>query len=907
MFSISIPTITISATTIASVVTFVYQRRKYAKSLTRQLGLESFTTYLRRGVSYRLARYLRPRASAALSLREFALNRLAASSDRLTVPAAVPVELRLDEMFVPLTALSAEQQRVSAAQIAHGEYRRILLVGDPGSGKSTLVKRIYRDICRHATSLSLNGRIPVLIELKNLDSNLASRVAGPNPSLEGIVRRDVTSVQTYAGDELYESFLNAGRVVVMLDGLDEVKTSDFDTVSREIVQLCDTLARYNADNRVIVTTRRQLYVNLPESFTDAFEIHLTLEPFTTEDMYNFLQKWPYKQQPEREFARIFARLASQPNIRSMCQTPLILAMYVATDQLTGGEGLPETRPDFYRSVTDELLVRRRGRQFGLTTGLSLLLRNRQQLLGRLAIEHLLDGKQSRNTLQWDTAINLVREHEGLSSDAAAAVLLRELSRDTGLFTEERREETLRFIHLTFCEFLAATAVAKGADEAWEKIVKGVESDPGGLSATRFVERLAEVIVFAVALEENAKTRRKRARWAVEACGPDIALRTMLDCQPYDDSAVVNELERLAGSIVSAPAPTRDDNWLYLFRQAAMVLRDRELVANVITGENREFLAPFFERTVDGSPSDFDRLFLSYVRLDPAGALQLSQSLDADGVTNHQKLLAKALDEPAVLAHVLARFTRDERGVREWAWILALGALYFQSVFDRLMSMKAEDGVNRALDNGDHDDWRRNWMTKGTILGTIMQASREWPGPSTTLAIFANAPVRRTRVGEALGNVTIGAHLSMISTAVTGIILGITSLSGMWLGLFIVGLFLMWLLEIVRRVRRGSVTARLLSPSSRIRWAPHVGEDIPAVLTEFIAEPTISFRRIGRLARKGSRQKMVRGRRKTWRYYVVLLTPSFLLWYPNWRIAAASSAAMWHLPTELPEAAAVSEA
>jgi len=49
-----------------------------------------------------------------LSLRDFAINRLAASDNTVHVPAAVPQKLSLDQMFVPLTALSAEQSRISS-------------------------------------------------------------------------------------------------------------------------------------------------------------------------------------------------------------------------------------------------------------------------------------------------------------------------------------------------------------------------------------------------------------------------------------------------------------------------------------------------------------------------------------------------------------------------------------------------------------------------------------------------------------------------------------------------------------------------------------------------------------------------------------------------------------------------
>lgn len=900
---ISIPSVTVSSGAVIALITWLYQRRKYAKSVTRQLGLEKFSTYVFKGFVYRLVGFLRPRAAASLSLREFALNRLAVSPAKVYVPAAVPVELSLDEMFVPLTVFSSEHARVSASQVAYGGYHRVLLVGDPGSGKSTLVRRIYRDICRDAIASTFGGRIPVLIELKNLDRYSKPKGEPNQESLSELIRRQVTSVRTYSGDDLYESFLNDGRVTIMLDGLDEVKTSDFDAVSEEIAQLCDYLARKNKDNLVIVTTRRQLYVNLPEEFSSTFEAHLTLDPFTADDMYEFLRKWPYKQHSEQEFGRIFGNLASQPNIRSMCQTPLILAMYVATDQLTGGEGLPETRPDFYKAVTDELLVRRRGRQLGLTTGLNLLRRNRQQLLGRLALEHLLDGKQSRNALRWDAAVKIVQEQEGLSSDDAGR-RLRELSRDTGLFTEEKREESLRFIHLTFCEFLAAQAIVQGSTEAWDVITESVEAGAQGISSKRFVERFAEVIVFAIALEKNEHIRRQRVRWAVQSGGVDIALRAILDSQPYDDKFVLLELKRVADAVADAPQDDRDENWFHLFRQVAMILRDRELVGGAITGGKPHFLAPFFMRTVGDSSTGFRPLFLAYMRLDPAGALELARTMEIQAVTEYPSLLAKALDEPAVLAHALGRFTSDENGTRMWASILAIGALYHRSVARRLSSMKAQDELDQRVSRGVRGrGWQRCWVTRGTVLGTVLEAGCRWPASSTFLALMATAPARRSKLAESILNrkwpeylgwaVFVSAGL-MISRRIADlpVVVGGVSASTFAICLCV---WLAW--RTFRFLKRNSPspTAELLNSRRMLSPPMTTDADEYALLLELVvavaADPTIRTLHAIRLVRRQKYLSIIPlywpersgGSPTSWSERLVRRVPPAVLWSPNLRL------------------------
>ena len=761
MSLISIPSLSAYATAFFAVIGFIYQRRKYAASIVHQLGLETFTTYVRHGIGYRLVRYLRPRAAARLSLRDFALNRLAASPTRVHIPAAVPVDLPLDRMFVPLTALSLEQDRVSAEQIGRGSYQRVLLVGDPGSGKSTLVRRIYRDTCRRAIISASSGQIPVVIELKNLNQR-SPATDEENGTLFDIVKRQVVSVHTYSGDNLFESFLDDGRLIVLLDGLDEVRTDDFESVSNGILNLSEQLASANTRNRLVVTTRRQLYVNLPNEITSAFESHLTLEPFTADDMYEFLQRWPFKSRPgieprraSEEVARIFRNLASQPNIRSMCETPLILAMYVATDQITGGESLPETRPDFYKAVTDELLVRRSGRQMGLSTGLNLLRRNRQRILGRLALEHILDRGQSLNTLNWDKAVKIVQAEEHLSSNEAG-VRLRELSRDTGLFTEERREESLRFIHLTFCEFLAAQAIVSGAIKAWNEIIRSIDAVTERTPVAGSVERFAEVIVFATALETNEEVRHQRIRWAIQSGQLEIALKTILDSQPYDDNVVTLEIERMADIVAETPGNERDDKWLHIFRQVAMTLRDRELVVREITGNDIGSLASFFKRVVGPEPAGFQELFLSYIRIDAAGALEMARSMGIETAKEYPHILIKTLDEPAVLAHALAEFGRGGSSMRQWASILGVGALYQRSVTTRLATISAEETLTSEViqQRTRRRGWHKCWTMQGTLLGIVFEAACRWPASSRLLKMMSELPIRTSRKMDRVWEVSI---------------------------------------------------------------------------------------------------------------------------------------------------------
>ena len=776
---LSIPALSAYGASLIAIITYIVQRKKYAHSIAHNLGLENFLTYVSRGFGYRLLLHLQPWAAARFSLRDFALNRLGSTSSVVHVPAPIPVNLPLDRMFVPLTAVSTNQDRISTAQIAQSDYKRVLLVGDPGSGKSTVVRKIYRDVCRTAVSSPAAGLLPVLIELKNLE--LFPRSFDSNDQqhyLLNIIRQDVESVRTYSSSDLFNSLAINGRLVVLLDGLDEVRTGDLDNVWRDILHLSDQLARKNPANKLIVTTRRQLYVNLPDYFLSAFDAHMTLESFTPDEMYQFLTKWPYINKPADQIARLFRNLAAQPNIQSMCATPLILAMYVALDQITGGEYLPETRPDFYKAVADELLVRRRGRQLGLTTGLNMLRRTRQQILGTIALEHMLDVTQSRNNLRWDAAVDVVQRLENISREDAE-IRLRELSRDTGLFTEERREESIRFIHLTFCEFMAAQMIVNGAVDAWDQIVEWVVNGNGETASTRLLERFAEVIIFAVSLETNQNVRQQKIRWAAKSTSIEIALRTLLDSQAYDDPVAVGRLEEIAKKIAQTPSDRWDDEWLYSFRQVAITLRDRELVLHDVGSHIDAPLSSFFREAVGDSAESFQTLFLSYLRLDIAGAMEMARTMRPEIVDDLPRLVIRALDEPDVLTYVLSEFRRGGASVKDWAAVLALGALSHVSLPSRLSSEIIDENLKSTILSLHRRKvgWHQCWVMRDTLLGYIFEAGCSWPASSGVLSAMAQLPIRRRRVTELFFNVkvTMWATISILfATMVVSFLYAINS-------------------------------------------------------------------------------------------------------------------------------------
>jgi len=131
--------------------------------------LRVWAAYAIEGLMYWIGTSVKQSLGAALSLKRYARNVLAGLSKELYVPASVDVTLQIDDIYVPLML---DHQGSAEAAYSHTSAlavrNRLRIVGDPGSGKSSFVKRILRDTCRMALDKATASKLPVWYELKRI-------------------------------------------------------------------------------------------------------------------------------------------------------------------------------------------------------------------------------------------------------------------------------------------------------------------------------------------------------------------------------------------------------------------------------------------------------------------------------------------------------------------------------------------------------------------------------------------------------------------------------------------------------------------------------------------------------------------------------------------------------------------
>ncbi|GAA2980388.1 NACHT domain-containing protein [Actinokineospora diospyrosa] len=627
-------------------------------------------------------RFAGPKVRSQVSMKRYCQVWLDADATKyLQVPGKRNVSLPVDEVFVPLSLEVAGNETTYTHATLLDAGRRLLVVGDPGSGKSTLVLWLFRDMCGQARRHPRKWWLPVRLELRTLDPPEAFQSdAEAGEWLLDRVRGTVTAVEGFEMAAFFDSVVSGTGVLVLLDGLDEVSRERYPAVASGLRGLAALLAGRSSWNTMIVTMRSQFYQEVQYDLGGSFPQTLHVRPFTPNEIYVFLRKWPFEKRSEVE--RVYADLSDRPTLREMCTNPLVLAMYVVYHRESRREELPDTRTEFYRSVVTELLITRRRRQTGDDLGRRRRA-EREAILGELAYSNLTDDTQPANSLSWDQAVK-VAGRVWQCDEVDAWRRLKELSTETGIFTMERPDETFRFIHLTFCEFLAAVHAVEYKRRGWRALLDRhqvfvASGEPQARA------RLVETIPFAHGLMRAVD--RPEVLATIAALGDQLVLgRCFLETQMYDRP----EWERYFAAEKAYLTSRAEQDWntpqLSRLQLFTVVVRDQ--LAWTGLGERETRLAQLFASIVKDNRGVLVRVFSSYAKQDATAAFRLADHVGVDMLEEHPQLLVGCCQDDAFLNLAVQRLEagRDER----WRPILAEASLLYTMAAKALSDIEARN-------------------------------------------------------------------------------------------------------------------------------------------------------------------------------------------------------------------------
>ncbi|WP_410819305.1 NACHT domain-containing protein [Micromonospora sp. 050-3] len=339
---------------------------------------------------------------------------------------------------------------------ALGDAARVLLRGDAGSGKTTLMQWIAVTAARQGFTGELatwNGRTPFLIRLRD-------HVTQPLPPPERFLDLIAATIAGLMPPGWVHRQLGTGAILCV-DGVDEVPEAQ----RRTVRDWLDGLLAAYPDLRVVVTSRpaaasvRWLDT---EGFTSVF-----LERMGPADVKALIRHWHEAVRRAADLPcephllpgyeqRLLAQLDGSAHLQNLAGSPLLCAMLCALN-LDRDSNLPRNRMDIYQAAID-MLLHRRDSQRGVPTELpELTSRDQAQLLQEVAWWMTQNSRteltRAEATQRFDHRLAGIRH-----ITAPVAAVLEHMIQRSGVLREPVPDR-IDFVHRTFQEYLAAREAA----------------------------------------------------------------------------------------------------------------------------------------------------------------------------------------------------------------------------------------------------------------------------------------------------------------------------------------------------------------------------------------------------------------------------------------------------------------
>ncbi|MFF8672716.1 NACHT domain-containing protein [Streptomyces sp. NPDC015242] len=337
---------------------------------------------------------------------------------------------------------------------------RVLLRGDAGSGKTTLVQWLAVTAAREGT------HIPYVLPLRTLVRT------GPLPAPAAFL--SAVGCPLTPPDGWAERVLTAGRALVLVDGLDEIpKAGRHGT--RDWLR---SLIHAYPGNRWLLTTRPTA-VRAEWLSQEAFR-ELSLAPMGRGEVATFVHRWHRAARAPEYEQRLLDSLRTKRDLARLATNPLMCGLICALHRERRGY-LPTGRKELYDAALSMLLSRRdRERGMGAAEGPELGEAAQVEILQRLAYALVLSGR-TEMTLQ--TAGRIVESALPTLAPAGkwdAPDILRVLLLRSGVLRRPA-EDVMDFVHRTFQDYLGARyAVEEGHldvltghadDTRWEDVIR----------------------------------------------------------------------------------------------------------------------------------------------------------------------------------------------------------------------------------------------------------------------------------------------------------------------------------------------------------------------------------------------------------------------------------------------------
>lgn len=358
------------------------------------------------------------------------------------------------------------------------EIKRAIILGDPGFGKSWLLRYEGRQLAQEQIARLQTGKqtpneiiFPVHLRLATLAKKLVENPS--NDIRETIV--DILQFEYALSEQLViwiKHIVVSSQCVLLLDALDEVTEAQ----KPELFAALKGFAEHT-HCRILLTSRIAGYTGAPFALNvKDREQELELVGFNKEQITRFTECWFAKEAQQGK--QLLEVLFQEPALRTLARIPLLLSFICMTSR--GNEAPPPTRGKLYESTLRRLLR-------GHWRPIELQERDEGRLENKLAVLEQVAWHFATHRGQWRDlfpAHELNRLIQQTSEDAYLKQragenhsLLHELSERDGILVKAGEPYggpdniPYIFLHRTFHEYLVAQYLSKLQTEEWLEHLK----------------------------------------------------------------------------------------------------------------------------------------------------------------------------------------------------------------------------------------------------------------------------------------------------------------------------------------------------------------------------------------------------------------------------------------------------
>lgn len=315
----------------------------------------------------------------------------------------------------------------------------LMVLGSPGAGKSTFLRKIGLEALKGEKGDYEHECIPVLLELKSL-----------NGKIEDAIVQEFRICGLPYPEEATNKLLEAGKLLVLFDGLDEVPSKKLNHAIEEIQNFVD---RYDK-NRFIASCRIAAYRSNFRRFTD-----VAMADFDAPQIRQFISNW-FHSQTDQELGtalRCWSLLQKPENIaaKELAQSPLLLTLLCLVYDRS--QNFPQNRSVLYRKALRVLLEEWASEKRilheeiyeGLNTELEEILLSEIAYEGFRADRLFFDQRELVAKIKTFLTDNLNAPKHLNGEGVLNAIAIQQ-----GILVE-RAEDVFSFSHLTLQEYLTA--------------------------------------------------------------------------------------------------------------------------------------------------------------------------------------------------------------------------------------------------------------------------------------------------------------------------------------------------------------------------------------------------------------------------------------------------------------------